>query len=266
MINKIRIGFVSALALILFTAAAFAQMGGGMDSGMGSGGMHGSGQPGQSGNGVAPGMMGTNGMMGAGIGNGMMNDLTVGPDGTVYVVRPVQVQAPLTPGNPSQQYALKQELAAISPVEGTIRWKLELTGGHVSQPVVGKDGKLFLGVDDGQMMSQGQQGGMMNPSNSVQPNKSRFLVISATATTATIARTVEVDSDILGEPQVASTGVGPSDYVIYVTGMEMPDRGGVAADTDSIPAGEKTLYAFLPDGNLKFKVKIGQTWVGTIPR
>lgn len=247
MINKIRIGVVSALALILFTAAAFAQMGGGM----GSGGMHGSSQPGQSGNGVAPGMMGANGMMGAGMGNGMMNDLTVGPDGTVYVVRPVQVQAPLTPGNPSQQYAYQQELAAVSPADGTVRWKLALTGGHVSQPVVGRDGRLFLGVDDGQMMSQGQQGGgMMDPGNTAQPNKSRFLVISATATMATISRTVELDSDILGEPQVAVTGVGPSDYVIYITGMEMPAEGSDFDDRDSIPAGEKTLYAFLPDGNL----------------
>jgi hypothetical protein len=133
--------------------------------------------------------------------------------------------------------------------------------------VVGKDGRLFLGVDDGQMMPQGQQGGgMMNPGNSAQSNRSRFLVISATATSATIARTVEVDSDILGEPQVVSTGVGPSDYVIYVSGMEMPNRGSNVDDRDSIPAGEKTLYAFLPDGNLKFKVKIGQTMVGTRPR
>lgn len=267
MINKMRIAVVSALALIPFTVAAFAQMGGGMGSGMGSGGMHGSGQAGQSGNGVGPGMMGANGMMGVGMGNGMMNDLTVGPDGTVYVVRPVQVQAPLTPGNPSQQYAYQQELAAVSPADGTVRWKLALTGGHVSQPVVGKDGRLFLGVDDGQMMPQGQQGGgMMNAGNSAQSNRSRFLVISATATSATIARTVEVDSDILGEPQVVSTGVGPSDYVIYVSGMEMPNRGSNVDDRDSIPAGEKTLYAFLPDGNLKFRVKIGQTMVGTTPR
>ncbi len=269
MTNKIRIEVVLALALILSTAAAFAQMGGGMGSGMASGGMHGSGQPGQSGNGGGPGMVGGAGMMGAGMsmGEGMMNDLSVGADGTIYIVRPVQAQAPLTPGNPSQQYAFKQELAAISPADGTVRWKLELTGGHVSQPVVGKDGRLFLGVDDGQMMSQGQQGGgMMNPGNSAQSSKSRFLVISATATSATITATVQVDSDILGAPQIVSTGVSPSDYVLYVTGMEMPNRGGNVDDRDSIPAGEKTLYAFLPDGRLKFKVKIGQTMAGTTPR
>ncbi|MFZ5928178.1 MAG: hypothetical protein ACOYX1_12090 [Acidobacteriota bacterium] len=284
MTNKVRIGFVSALAPILFTVAAFAQMGGGMGSGMGpgmgsgmgsglgSGGTQDPRQPGQFGNGVGPGMTGVNGMtgangmMGAGMGNGMMNDLTVGPDGTVYVVRPVQLLAPLTPGNPSQQYAYQQELAAISPVDGTIRWKLQLTGGHVSQPVVGKDGKLFLAVRGGQVMAQGQQnGGMMNPGETDPPNYPRFLVISAAATSATIERTVEVDSDILGEPQVTSTGAGPSDYVIYVTGMEMPGGSATVTDTDSIPAGEKTLYAFQPDGTLKFKVKIGQTMVGVTP-
>lgn len=264
MINKIRITAVSVATLTLLSTIAFAQMGGGMGSGTGAGGMHGSGQPGA---GMGTGMMGANGMMGAGMGDGMMNDLTVGPDGTVYVVRPVQVQAPMTPGNQSQQYAFKQELAAISPADGTIRWRLELTGSHVSEPVVGKDGKLFLGLDDGQMMSQGQQGGgMMNPGNSAQSTKSRLLVISATATSATIMATVQVDSDIFGAPQVVSTGLNPADYVIYVTGMEMPSRGSNADDRDSIPAGEKTLYAFLPDGRLKFKVKIGQTMVGIPPR
>lgn len=252
MLNKIRIASVLAVAPALLSTIAFAQMGGGMASG----GMHGSGQAGA-------------GMMGAGMsmGEGMMNDLTVGADGTLYVVRPVQAQAPMTPGNPSQQYAFKQELAAISPVDGTVRWKLELTGGHVSQPVVGKDGRLFLGVDDGQMMSQSQQsGGMMNPGNSGQSTKSRFLAISATGTSATITATVQVDSDTLGEPQIVSTGVGPTDYVVYVTGMEMPSRGSNVDDRDSIPAGEKTLFAFLPDGRLKFKVKIGQTMVGIQPR
>ena len=106
----------------------------------------------------------------------------------------------------------------------------------------------------------------MNPGNSAQSNKSRFLVISATATSATITTTVQVDSDIFGAPQVVSTGVGPTDYVVYVTGMEMPSRGSNIDDRDSIPAGEKTLYAFLPDGRLKFKVKIGQTMVGIQPR
>ena len=268
MIHKIRIAVVSVQTLTLLTSAALAQMGGGgMGSGMGNGGMNGSGQPGQTGAPIGAGMMGGGGGMGAGMGNGMMNDLTVGPDGTLYVVRPVQAQAPLTPGNPSPQYAFKQELAAISPVDGVVRWKLELTGGHVSVPALGKDGKLFLGLDDGQMMSQGQPGGgMMNSGNSGQSNKSRFLVISAAGATPTITATVVVDSDILGAPKVVSTGVNPADYVVCVTGMEMPTTGRNVDDKDSIPAGETTLYGFQPDGKLKFKVKIGQTMAGIPPR
>lgn len=262
MFRMISSSAVLIMLLILSTTPAFSQMGGGMGSGSSQGSMHGQGQ---GGTGSAAGMMGSNGMMGGAMGNGMMNDLAVGPDGTVFVVRPVQAQAPMTPGNQTQQYAVKQELAAISPADGSVRWKLEFTGGHVSQPVIGKDGKLFVALDDGQMMSQSQQGGgMMNPGNSTASNKSRFLVISATATSATITTNVQVDSDVLGTPQVVSTGVNSTDYVIYVTGMEMGNlRSG---DNDTMPAGEKTLYAFLPDGRLKFKVKIGQMMVGEMPR
>ena len=75
MINKIRFTAVSVATMSLLSTIAFAQIGGGMGSGTGAGGMHGSGQPVA---GMGTGMMGTNG-----VGDGMMNDLTVGPDGTV---------------------------------------------------------------------------------------------------------------------------------------------------------------------------------------
>jgi hypothetical protein len=198
-------------------------------------------------------------MMSGGMGSGMMNDLTVGSDGTVFVVRPVRLQAPSTPANPSPQYAYRQEMAAINPADGTVRWRLELTGGRVSQPVLGRDGKLFLAIDDSQMMSQGQQaGGMMNSGASAQSNKSRLIIVTAGPTSATISATVQLDSDVVGEPQVVNTGVGAADYVIYLTGMELAEMGRNVDDRDSIPAGEKTLYALLPNGAVKFKVKISQ--------
>jgi hypothetical protein len=209
--------------------------------------------------------------------DGMMQDLGVGPDGTLYVVRPVQMMSPGSGGNATQQYAVKQELVAINPSDGALKWRLELTGGHVSEPVFGKDGRIFLALDDGALMArQGNRssgngpggGGMMNPGGApaaARSNQSKLLVITATATAATILATVTVDSDVLGSPRVVSTGSGAADYVIYVTGLEMPSVDRMSDDRDSIAAGEKTLYAFLPDGKVKFKVAIGKSQVGMMP-
>lgn len=216
-----------------------------------------------------------NGAMGAG---GMTQDLGIGPDGTLYVVRPVQMMSQGSAGNGNRQYAMKQELVAINPANGMLKWRLELTGGRVSEPVFGKDGRIFLALDDGSLMaSQGGRssgngpggggGGMMNPggATATQANQSRFLVITATATAATILATVTVDSDVLSSPKVVSTGSGAADYVVYVTGLEMPSFDSMSDDRDSIPAGEKTLYAFLPDGKIKFKVTIGKSQAGMMP-
>lgn len=238
--------------LLMLPFVALAQMGGGSGGGL---------------------MRMANGVMGAG---GMMQDLGVGPDGTLYVVRPVQMMSPGPGGNAIQQYAVKQELVAINPADGVVKWRLELTAGHVSEPVFGKDGRIFLALDDGPLMAwQGGRpsingaggGGMMNPGGPAasRSNQSRFLVITVTATAATILANVAVDSDVLGSPKVVSTGSGAADYVVYVTGLEMPSVDRMSDDRDSIPAGEKTLYAFLPDGKIKFKVAIGKSPVGMIP-
>ncbi len=243
MSSKIRITVISVFAMTMIATVAFAQMGGMM---------------GGQGNDQMSGMMGgaMGGMMGAGMGNGMANDFAAGPDGTVYVVRAVQAQAPMTPGNPTQRYTFKHELAALSPSDGALRWKLELTGGRVSEPVLGKDGRIFLTLDDGQMASQGRQGGgMMGPGGPAGAGKSRFLVISVSGNSATVATTVELDSDFLSTPKVVSTGLNPADYVVYVTGVDLPE---MTDNRGSMSAGQKILYAFLPEGKLKFKVKISQ--------
>lgn len=259
--KSLRMAAILIVSSIL-PSVALAQMGGG------GGGTQGS-APTDSGL-----MRMANGAMGAG---GMMQDLAVGPDGTLYVVRPVQMMSPGSGGNATQQYAVKQELVAISPADGVVKWRLELTGGHVSEPVFGKDGRIFLALDDGVLMAgqgnrssgngSGGGGGMMNPGGATAPrsNPSRFLVITATATAATILANVAVDSDVLGSPRVVSTGAGAADYVVYVTGLEMPSSDRMSDDRDSIPAGEKTLYAFLPDGKIKFKVAIGKSQVGMMP-
>ena len=88
----------AALLALVLTTLVFAQMGGGMGNGNG-GGMMGPGNPG------APGTTGMNPGQGMGSGMGMsgamgsremMDGPTVGPDGTVYVVRFASTRRPLT--------------------------------------------------------------------------------------------------------------------------------------------------------------------------
>ncbi|MEK7409708.1 MAG: hypothetical protein AAB225_31995 [Acidobacteriota bacterium] len=70
---------------------------------------------------------------------------------------------------------------------------------------------------------------------------------------------------MLSAPKIATGAAG--NYVVYAYGMEMAGMGlHNTDDRDSIPAGERDLYAFGPDGRLKFKVKLSQAQVGIPPR
>lgn len=245
------------LALVL-TTLAFAQMGGGM--GNGSGGPGAPSTPGQN-NGMHQGQTAGSGMgnalmsamnMGMG-GREMMDGPTIGADGTAYVIRSLAQAAvgTTTQGQP------RHELVAVNMRDGSARWKLEITGGMISEPALAKDGKLFLTVADFPVATQ-TGGGMMNPRGSAGTGKAKLLVISVAQASARIDATVEVESDILSTPRVA---VDDSGYVVYVTGFE---RGAMnnGTDNDSIAAGEKHLYAFNPDGSRRFRLKLGEARIG----
>lgn len=245
------------LALVL-TTLAFAQMGGGMANG--SGGPGAPSTPGQN-NGMHQGQTAGNGMgnalmramnMGMG-GREMMDGPTVGADGTAYVIRSLAQTAAGT----TTQAQPRHELVAVNVRDGSARWKLEITGGMISEPALAKDGKLFLTLADFPVATQ-TGGGMMNPGGSAGTGKAKLLVISVDQASARIAATVEVESDILSTPRVAVDGNG---YVVYVTGFE---RGAMnnGNDNDSIAAGEKHLYAFNPDGGLRFRLKLGEARIG----
>jgi hypothetical protein len=62
---------------------------------------------------------------------------------------------------------------------------------------------------------------------------------------------MELDSDVLSAPRTATDETG--NYVVYVTGFGMG-----ADDKDAIASGQKHLFAFTPDGRIKFSVKINQ--------
>ena len=242
----------AALLALALTTLTFAQMGGGMGNGTG-GGMMGpgnSGTPGTTGMNSGQGMGSGMGMSGAMGSREMMDGPTVGPDGTVYVVRLASTsttnQGMMNPGTGTPQY----ELVALSPVSGAANWKLAITGTMVSEPVLGKDGKIFMTASDFVMNGQTQSGGgMMNPgTTTASTGKSRLIIVTAYPTTATITATITTDSNVLSAPKIADDA---SSYVVYVTGFEMG-----ADDKDSVASGQKTLSAFTPAGATKFSIKL----------
>ena len=246
------------IAAVLATVT-FAQMGGGMGNGMGNGTGNGMMGPGNStptgtngmGQGMANGMGSAMGMSGAMGSREMMDGPTVGTDGTVYVVRLASTSTSSQGMMSSPTGSSKYELVAISPVNGSAKWKLEITGTMVSEPVLGKDGKIFLAASDFVMNGQSQSGGgMMNSGSSTTTSgRSRLLIVTAYPTTATVSNTIAVDSDVLSAPRTADDS---GSYVVYATGFEM------GTDSDAIASGTKTLYAFTPGGQIKFSVKTNQ--------
>jgi hypothetical protein len=239
----------TALLTAAFTTLAFAQMGGGMGPGNSS-------NPGTTGmnssQGMVSGMGSTMGMSGAMGSREMMDGPTIGPDGTVYVVRHVSASTTNQGMMPPSTGASKYELVAISAVNGAANWKLDVAGTMVSEPVLAKDGKIFMTASDFVMNGKNQSGGgMMNPGTATATaRKSRLIVVTANSTSASISSTIEMDSDVLSAPKVSAES---ADYSVYVTGFEM----GVD-DKDTVASGQKTLYAFTSAASLKFSVKINQ--------
>lgn len=234
------------LLSVLSGAVLFAQMGGGMMGSAGStGGMHG-GASQSNGNGQGFGgmmggwgMNGSGGMMGtAGMGVGAMGNFSVGPDGSAYFV---QRTTPTATGQIGQPAQANNDLIALDPQTGATKWKLALTGNRISGPVAAKDGQVFLTIGDSAMWSGvGQTTGSQSAA--------KLLVVSATGT---VLKTTEVESDFVSAPILA--GDAPN-YVVYVVGYD----AGTTGSAGPIEQSERTLYAYYPDGTLKFKAKLGQ--------
>lgn len=252
---------IQHLSAVIFASSSLvlAQMGGGMPGG-GLG--HGQGNP------TTPSghymqmfqSMGGTPMMGSGMGVGMTDDLTVAPDGTAYVIRSIESTRPAngTPLSASWQF----ELTAISPEDGSTKWKLPVSGGRVSRPVLASDGLIYLTVDNYQMLyaNFSSGGSMMTPSQA-QAKDGQVLVISHSNAGASILRTIQTASDILSGPRIVAD---PSDsYLVYVLGYDMMSWTSTpGSNTPTFAPGEKTLYAYRPDGSLKFSVQLSQAGHG----
>ena len=200
--------------------------------------------------------MGGTPMMGSGMGVGMTDDIAIAADGTAYVIRSIASAQPANgmPASTSWQF----ELAAINPSDGSTAWKLQLPGGRVSRPVIASDGLIYLTVDNYQMFyaNFSAGGSMMTPSQA-QINDGQLLVISPANGSASILRTIQTTSDVLSAPRMAADPAGG--YLIYVLGYDMmswtPTQG---SNTVTFAPGEKVLYAYQPDGTLKFSIKLSQ--------
>ncbi|MBZ5601931.1 MAG: hypothetical protein LAO79_06470 [Acidobacteriia bacterium] len=207
---------------------------------MGRGGMGSSGSNSQSGSYM---QMFSNGggMVGAGMGFGMAGDFTVAPDGTMYIVRVTG-----TPAQSSSTGSWQYELLAISPVNGGTLWKLQLPGGRISQPVLSttSDGLIFITVDDFFSMGIGRMAWTQPDANSA-----KLLMITHTASSASIASTITPGAGALSEPSIVADPAGG--YLIAVIGYDLP----AAAQFSTTPP-TKTLYAYKPNGSLKFSVKL----------
>lgn len=197
---------------------------------------------------------GSGGMMGSGMGFGMTGDLAIGSDGTAYAIRAIPSSSSSMMGSSTSQ-AWQYELDAISPANGSILWRLQISGGRVSQPVLTTDGFILLTVDDYQMYQPNLVTGswMMN-SNQSQSSGGQLLVISHTATSAAIAVKIAIASDMLSAPLLGANPAGG--YLIYVVGYDVTSTQ--TSSSSSISPPRKTLYAYTSGGALKFSVNLSQ--------
>jgi outer membrane protein assembly factor BamB len=254
MVNTLFSVKAGARVAVLATALVqlgFAQMNGGM-----GGGMMGSGTPSNGATGMGGGMSGgmQGGMSGMGSGNGMMTSgPVVGPDGTAYVVRQAGGTSQQMMGGTQQ--ATKTELVALNPQNGNANWTQQIDGTMVSEPVLAKDGTIFLTTSEPSMNSDAEQGGGMHSSNNSTSNtKPALVIITATVTSARVLNRVEIDADVLSVPRIT-----PDGQTIYVVATQMP---GMTSNASTSATGGSTLFGFGPNGALRFKVQLSQFQTG----
>lgn len=204
------------------------------------------------------------GSMGSGMGVGMTEDLTVDTDGTAYVIRAVATTP--SSGTSAPATAWQYELAAVSPEDGTIEWKLTIPGGRVSHPRLAGDGRIFLTVDNFQMFYANYlSGGMMMSQSQAQANDGQLVIVSHTASSASIDATIQTTSDVLSAPRIAADNATGS-YLVYVIGYDMMSwTQGAGSSSGTFAPGNKVLYAYRPDGTLKFSVQLAQASAAMMP-
>lgn len=227
---------------VAFATLSAAQMGGGMggrggnSNSNGNGGMMGGGTS----NGMASGSIGgmmsgaLSGMMGGGSG------LTIGSDGTLYITRAASAQ--------NQTSANANSQVAAIDTNGNAKWTLSFNT-SASQPVLGKDGLLFVTTSD-------WLNWMYRGTSTTTSSKPNLVIVKPGAASATIQTTIPLQGDIASVPQIGTDNAGG--YIVYVVTVDMPD--GSTSATNSTAG--TYLWAFSPSGALKYKLQLSQAGIG----
>lgn len=189
------------------------------------------------------GMMGgsLSGMMGGGSG------LTIGPDGTLYITRSVA-----TPGQGQSSQTATTQLAAID-ANGNTKWTLPIQSSGASQPVLGKDGTLFVTTSDWLNWMYDWVYGRTTPAAGTTAS---LLVVKPGTTSATITVTVPLAGQVASAPQVAADNSGG--YTVFVVTVDAFSGSGMNNST----ASGSYLYAFSPVGVQKYRLPLSQGGTG----
>lgn len=191
------------------------------------------------------------GMMGQAMSGMGASGPVFGPDGTAYVLR-TNTGARMTMGTPSA--AAGTDLVAINPADGSDRWKLHLSGYILSQPVFAPDGTIFITDSEPGTMFDWTTGMWVARTRGDASQESRLFVIATTPTSVRIAAQTVLDVDMISQPVLAPDGAGG--YLVYVNTFDMGQPGSMMGTGGT--GVDRYLYAFSPDGTIRFKVKLGQ--------
>lgn len=202
------------------------------------------------------------GVTGMGAGMNGMGMMALGPDGTIYVLRRVPQTTSGSMMPDSTTY--KSQLIALNGQDGSTRWTLDVPGLMMSRPALAPDGRIFLVSGSIAFDHQGIQGGMMGSQGNSSLSTAKLIVVTSDQSSAQIAAQVDVDSHLMANPQFGQNADGS--YTVYMTGFTVsPATQQQGMGMSSMADGELDLYAFQPDGTLKYKTKLGDGQMGYGP-
>ena len=209
-----------------------------------------------------PGTMMMPGVTGMALGMNGMGMMTMGADGTFYIVR----RLPQTTGGSTtpDPTTYKSQMVAVNSQDGSTKWTLEIPGVMMSKPALAPDGRLFLTSGSIAFDHQGIQGGMMGSQSNSNLSTGKLMVVTADGSSAQIAAQIDVDSHLMATPEFGQNADGS--YTVYMTGFtisQATQQQGMGGS--SMADGELDLYAFQPDGTLKYKTKLGDGQMGYGP-
>lgn len=155
----------------------------------------------------------------------------------------------------SQEVSFGWKLTAFNLL-GAKLWTVTLSSDHLSAPVFGADGKLFLAGRNGMRSISGLHGFFANRDNTATQISSVLYIVTPDTTPAAV-KEVKIENELASSPVVAANG---SPYLIYLktTAIHLPEwtlPQGSMHDLDRADL-QQFLYAFDSNGNLAFRTEL----------